>query len=1060
MVQLQRPTAAPASPGAGRWALPALDDAQAAAVAHRGGRAAVIGAPGTGKTVVAIGAVLSRVAEGLAPEGVLVLSASRVAAARLRDRISGALGATSTQPAARTASSLAYGLLRRRAALAGAEPPRLLSGPEQDAILRELLAGHAAEAAPGPGWPAPLSAALNTRGFRAELRDLLMRAAERGLAPAELAALGRTHDRPEWVAAARVAEEYDEVTALALPGGLDPAALLAAAADAVAADPTLVTEALPALSAVIVDDAQELTPPGARLVAELTSGADLLVIGDPDAATQAFRGADPRLFLDLAGAGAVHVLPRRWRQGPPLAAATARVAARIGAVGEVRHRSAGPGPAAAEQGVEVLLARSPAQEARHVAEELRRQHLVAGVPWSRMAVIVRGRSRTAILRRVLSAERVPIVLPGAHVPLRDEPVVAALLGLLRSAVRLAGGPPPAGQAPPLAAGELMDLLASPVGGLDAIGMRRLRRALRGVDLAGAPEGAPVRSVDQALVEAVLGDGTLDRLGPEGAAARRLARALAAGAAAARHESGRWAPGVTAETVLWAIWSALDVAEPWRRAALEGGPAGSRADRDLDAVVALFESAASYVDRLPGRGPDGFIEHVRGQDVAGDLLAEAAPTAESVTVTTPAGAAGSEWDVVAVCGVQEGVWPDLRLRGSVLGSQAIVDLLAGRSTSPRQALTAVRHDEARLFHVAVSRARRRVLVTATANEDEQPSPYLDLVDGGPPPTADARPVRAAPERMSPQAAVARLRRELVGAPDEDRAAAAARRLALLAAEGVPGAHPDEWWGLLALSDDRPRRPAEAPVQVSPSRLESFQHCPLRWLLSAAGGDRPRPGGADAVGTLVHAIAAEVDNGDVAALHAELDARWPSLGLPPGWLAERARGQAREMLARLARYDALARSQGWQVIGREVAVDAALGRAQVRGRLDRVERDPQGRLRVVDLKTGSTKPREDDLARHPQLGAYQVLVGAGDLGEEPAASGGAALLQLGRGSAASRVDLQVQRPLTEDAEPDWAQRLLSDTAAGMAAPTFAARAGDWCRTCSTSSCCPASPDGDVI
>lgn len=1076
MVLLQR-SAVIGEAAAVRWTLPALDPTQAAAVAHRGGPALVLGAAGTGKTIVALGAVLDRVTSGVGPDTCLLLAGSRVAAAQLRERLSGALGTTATTPMARTVSSLAFGLLRRRAAVEGCAPPRLLSGPEQDVLLRELLAGHAAGVSPAPGWPQHLTVALGTRGFRAELRDLLMRAAERGLTPEDLAQLGHDRERGEWVAAARVAAEYEEVTALAHPGGLDPAALLAAAADALEDDPSLLAESLPGLAAVVVDDAQDLTPPGARLVAALAAtGADLLLIGDPDAGTQAFRGGDPRLFLELGSGRPTHVLERRWRQPASLAAVSARVGARIGALGEVRHRSARPGPetppgtgecpggAETAGAAEVILARSPAQEARQVADRLRHAHLIDGIPWSRMAVIVRGAGRTATLRRVLAGARIPLVLPGAHVPLRDEPVVAALLTLLKISLGVASGQPPQpGSNEPtgsVEAAELYELLASPVGGMDAIGMRRLRRALRAQEIARAGTVDSGRLGDRALVEGVLGDGTLERLGPEATAARRLARAVQAGTAAAERVGDRWATGVTAETVLWAIWSALGLADPWRQAAFDGGARGERADRDLDAVVALFDAAATYVDRLPGRGPEGFLHHLQGQDIAGDMLTDTAPVTEAVTLTTPAGAAGSEWDVVAVCAVQEGVWPDLRLRGSVLGSQALVDLLAGRSAGPREALAAVRHDEARLFHVAVSRARRQLLVTATSNEDEQPSPYLDLIGTDPIGTGHESAARPTPEAMSPAGAVARLRRELATANDRLLAGAAARRLALLAAEGVPGADPTQWWALLAPSDERPRRPPGAPVRVSPSQVEAFGQCPLRWLLSSSGGERPRTGGADAVGSLVHAIAAEVDNSDLVAMHAELDARWPTLGLPAGWLSERGRLHAREMLTRLARYDAAARAQGWQTMGREVAVKATVGRAEIRGRLDRVEQDGDGRLRVVDIKTGSSKPRADDLSRHPQLGAYQVLVAADGRGTEDASSAGAALLQVGKGAAVSRVDLQVQGALAEDDDPAWARRLLAHTAEGMADRFFEARAGDWCRTCPGRSCCPVSGDGEMI
>ena len=71
------------------------------------------------------------------------------------------------------------------------------------------------------------------------------------------------------------------------------------------------------------------------------------------------------------------------------------------------------------------------------------------------------------------------------------------------------------------------------------------------------------------------------------------------------------PGATAETVLWEVWSHTRLAERWERASLEGGQAGEAADRDLDAVVALFEAAARFCDRLPAAGPEVFLDHLLG-----------------------------------------------------------------------------------------------------------------------------------------------------------------------------------------------------------------------------------------------------------------------------------------------------------------------------------------------------------------------------------------------------------------------------------------------------------------
>src|SRR5205823_9828428 len=135
-------------------------------------------------------AVADRVARrGVDLESVLVLTFSRRAAAELRERLSARLGGTTREPVARTFHSYAFGVLRAQAAGRGERPPRLLSGPEQDLVVRELLGGDVAAGA--AGWPEPVRPALPTRGFAEELRDLLLRAVERGLGPRELAALGR-----------------------------------------------------------------------------------------------------------------------------------------------------------------------------------------------------------------------------------------------------------------------------------------------------------------------------------------------------------------------------------------------------------------------------------------------------------------------------------------------------------------------------------------------------------------------------------------------------------------------------------------------------------------------------------------------------------------------------------------------------------------------------------------------------------------------------------------------------------------------------------------------------
>jgi RecB family exonuclease len=401
-------------------------------------------------------------------------------------------------------------------------------------------------------------------------------------------------------------------------------------------------------------------------------------------------------------------------------------------------------------------------------------------------------------------------------------------------------------------------------------------------------------------------------------------------------------------------------------------------------------------------------------------------------------------------VQEGVWPDLRLRGSLLGSADLVDVVTGRGGDPRAARAQVRHDETRLFHVAVTRARRRLVVTAVRSEDEQPSAYLDVVD----PLGTARPFTDVPRPLTLPGLVGELRREVAG-PDPEVRGAAVTALATLAAEGVPGADPSQWWALRDVTDDRPRRAPSVPVAVSPSTIDQFGRCRLQWVLRSAGGDGPSMGAQD-IGTLVHDVAHELGDTDAATYAAELEKRWGRLGLAPGWLSRRDLAHATAMTDRLARYVRELDAAGWRRAGSEARISVALGRARITGRVDRVEVSPEGRVRIVDLKTGSSKPTKEEVRRHGQLGAYQLAVEAGALVEHGTTSGGAALLQLGR-AANQATTVQVQGPLSSDEDPGWAHELVAEVAAGMGGAVFSATPGSQCGTCQLKDSCPAFAEG---
>ena len=1035
-----------------------LDEAQQAVVDHAGGPLLVLAGPGTGKTTTIVAAVADRIERrGLDPERVLVLTFSRKAAAELRERITARLRRTTREPLAMTFHSYAYALARREFVLAGDEPPRLLSAPEQLLEVRRMLRGEAQDG--GARWPEALRPALATRGFAEEVRDLLLRAAERGLDGRGLGQLGKQRGRDDWMAAAAFLDRYAARFDLAPVPAYDYAEIVRIAAALLTREEIRQRERA-AYDVVFVDEYQDSDPAQESLLLALAGdGRELIAVGDPDQSIYEFRGADvraltefPERFRAAAGQPApVIALQTCRRSGPVLLAASRRVARRLPR-GPIGHRDLIAGnPAAGE--VRILIADSSTQEAALVADTLRRAHLADGVPWSSMAVLVRSAARQVpLLRRALTVAGIPVTVAGDELPLADEPGTRPLLMLLRCALR------PAMLDEQIAA----ELLCGPFGGTDALGLRRLRRSL---GLLAEAAGDRVRGGGDLLAEALLSPRDLVAL-PDSVAgpARQVARLLAVAKAAIK-------AGGNAEDVLWAIWDASGLAPQWQQASAAGGAAGAAADRDLDAVLALFDKAAHFADTMPPGSPGLFADSLAGQEIVGDTLAERAVRDDCVRVLTAHRSKGLEWDVVVVAGVQEETWPDLRLRGSVLGAGELAEAARPGEASGRgqgadvdAAMLAAKllAEERRLFYVAVTRARRRLVVTAAGGEDTdlRPSRFLTELAGDDVPIERVGGGHGAHRWLSMPALVADLRRAAAetGRPLAVRQAAAAQ-LARLAAAGVRAAHPRDWYALTELSDARPIAAGGETVRLSPSQVESFTRCGLRWLLEAAVG----AGRSDVLrhlGTVIHAAAVLAASGATEQQVAErIDEIWHHLDFGSAWYGAKQRSLAERMVRKFLDWHA---ANPRDLVAVEESLKVRIGQVEITGRVDRLESDDQGRAVVVDLKTGGSAPREDELDRHPQLGVYQLAVLLGAFEQfglsEP---GGAELVQVGKASGVTlRAKVQRQGALSDDPEPGWAKDLVETVAAGMAGPVFQARVNPGCRTCPVASCCPVNPEGEQV
>jgi len=1039
------------------------DAGQARVLEHPGGPLLVLGAGGTGKTTVLVELLARRLREGLPPA--LALCLTRQAASEVRDRVIRSAGRTSLQPQATTVHAFCLALLQRYGD-PEAPPPRLLTAPEQEFRVREVLAGRGASA-----WPAELAEAVGTRGFARQVRAALARARQVGLDPADVAAAGAAAGEPAWVALGGFFEEYLDV--LDAEGVLDYAELVHRArlllerADVRA---SVASEH----AAVYVDEFSELDPAQLGLLAALSGrGGEVVAFADPDASIYRFRGAHPRavaVFESLFG-GETATLGVQHRCPEAVAAAARGVAARLGAppvapalVGA--YRAAAPAPAASGRGrVEALTFPDEASQAERIAAELRAAHLEVGTPWADMAVLVRaGREQIPPLARALTDAGIPVEVAGDEIGLAEELAVRPLLLALDLAAREGGAD----------AEEAARLLTSGWGGLDAVALRVLGRALRAA--AGGAVGVPSGE----LIAAALNGGPVpeadaseagEPLPPAAAplatlAGRRDALAAARSAVAA---------GRRPEEVLWLLWTATPWPEQLRAAALGGGDAAQRAHRDLDAVVALFALARDSQAPAGEGGVRAFLAEVAAQQIPADLEREAAVRGRGVRLLTAHRAKGRQWPLVVVAGVQEGVWPDVRRRGALFDPERLAgDGLTGPARAGDLVAT-----ERRLFLLAVTRASHRLLVTAiagTEGEADQPSRFLSEL--GVPARHELTPPIAL---HTLRALVASLRAATLdpAASPELRSAAAARLARLAAAADddgrplVPDADPARWWGLRPPTGTTAGRP-DGRIVLSPSQLAAVLACPRQYFLAREARAEPPAGSAQILGQVIHALAERALTEGLTRQDAldHLDAVWDRLPFPARWFSHSERAAAEQ---------AVVRFMGWQeahegvaVLGAEVPFEADVavegGRVTIRGTVDRLELGADGRVRVIDFKSGRTAPTVAKAAASEQLGVYQLAVEAGAFAHlaPGASSGGGALVYLRHGTddypkEFHQPSLTEAPHLSDDPEerahPTWVHHRVARARRVLAEGRFDATPGEGCQFCAFQGSCPAR-SGQVI
>lgn len=1045
------------------WRLPELNANQRAVVeAARSGDVIARGAPSSGRSTCALAVFEQAVSRG---RSAMILAPDRTRADVLTPRAQ-ALGPDAVRPV-RTPASFAYQVVatwrtQRDVPLEGVE---LVTGAAQDQMLAEAL-----ESVEAP-WPEDIGPQMRAMpAFRAELRNLVARAGEAGMNASELSEAGARFGRPEWQGAGAIVAALEEGPERSpeYPRTLrvDLSRIQALAADLINAweqdAPSRGVQApCPVPDVVIVDDLQDCTPSTLTLLAACRdAGARIVAFSDSDVAVAGYRGGEPHLDRRLASALGIEIaeLGQVYDMSRAVRELARQACARIAQSGSPARREAAVGDDAPDGRLVTHLGATPSQMGALIARALRSHHLHDGIDFSDQVVIVRSASMVAETRRYLERGGVPVAGGGRAFDFASQATTRLLLDLVTM---------PTGRSDTDVAvrRELAErLLPSPLVRADSLAVHRLLRRLNAVRAQAAEEAGDEAPLIPLTAADLLADpetwrATLEKgaeaPGRRGWNDRSLARALTKAAA-------MWELAVSGgerpQERLWALWEACGVGEDWRDRAIASDESSGWYDDQLDAVVALMRVADVWEQRNPAGSAVGFASELLSGSVPIDTISRVGVRPVGVEVLTPAQAMGRHWQVVVLAGLQDGAWPNPRLRDRILRADLLADVGAGRFAvgedgreelidSTRAARRAVLDDEYRLFVAAVTRSRSIVHAGAVRSEDSAPSVFFDLVArlAGTHRENDIVPVDPVEAPLSLSGHIADLRARAASPDDPVDAELAATLLALMAREHVLSAQPERWLG----AGGTPTTDAEytGELTLSPSQFERALACPLRWFLTTIGADGPSNAAAS-LGTLIHAVAEEHPHGSTQELTEALEARIGELGYNlDTWAGRHSDRRARAIVENLASY--LVGVPGRVDV--EQKVEAQVEGVTIRGRMDRLEYVDEG-VRVTDLKTGGNSDPYRKVDENAQLAAYQLALLAS--GEDVA---GARIALLGTKKKPQTFD---QKPLQGEALAQWRNK-VREVAESARGPYFEARPSDAaCKYCSFDRLCPARERGHKV
>jgi superfamily I DNA/RNA helicase/RecB family exonuclease len=791
---------------------------------------------------------------------------------------------------------------------------------------------------------------------------------------------------------------------------IDPSEIIIAALEKLENNSALLDKYRKLFKVIYVDEFQE-SDRGQRKLLQLLSGQELVIFADPASAVGRFRGADPdNLLNDLDQFGIKNKITFTST-----------------------HRNPGEPT--------VALLSSVSDEANYIAHQFRSAHLLKGVPYSQMAVVLRSPgAQVSALVRAFASSSIPVEIDAAALSLADNPAIKPIITIAQIALDELKLIPSNWE-------QIEELLKSEFAGADAISIRQMRIALTKEQ-----KHEVIKSSTELILDALTAP-TTDLPWEQLTSLKRINDLI-------KEAKKVLSKSQDISDLLWSIYSNAKnyegelISNYWRSQALSGGGRGVIADQKLDALITLFEVARRFSERMPGSKPSLFIDQLLGEKILADSITTSAQRDEVVKIMTVHSAKGLQWRYVALAGMQEGNWPNLKQRGSLLGSERLVEIFRHGISNPAQleaiSASGLAEDERRLLNVALSRASEKMFITAVLQEDNQPSNYFDKFAG------EQTQITQTQRGITQPALVATLRSIANKSSNKEELDFAIRALKTLEVNGVSAANPKNWVGAINLSTQLPVVTNEEVLRISPSSLESFTECSLKWLLEQSGG-KDADSTAQVLGTAIHVITAQLkEQPDLKLdqLEAKLKGAWSLIDMNKGWIKDYEYRRAAEMLGKFFKWNLENKNT---LVGVEERFEFTLGSAIVSGSIDRIELTAENKYYIVDLKTGATAISHENAKENKQLQSYQLAVvndGFKNKLDHQEVSG-AELIFVGDFKAKEAKPRQ-QEKIDSKAVTDE----LIQISAGMSDKTFTATINERCRSCAVKSCCPIQPQGRSV